>query len=166
MDAVTAERQTKVAGIDRLVVRLAEPADGGALAEFGRDPFLRHLCREPDASARPGACRAPEFPPIHPAVMVLATVDGSVVAAGWLEPAELGQPAWLGIAVEPAWQHVVTPALLRDIASQAAKTGMTRLRTRITRGAGEQLEGFREAGLAVASCVTYGGATELELDIT
>jgi hypothetical protein len=166
MDAVTADRETRAAGLDRLVVRLAEPGDGGALAEFGRDPCLRHLCREPDASARPGACGAPEFPPSHPALMVVATVDGSVVAAGWLEPAEAGQPAWLGIAVEPAWQHLATPALLRNIAGHAAKTGMTRLRTRIARGAGEPLEGLHNAGLAVASSVTYGGATEVELHIT
>lgn len=161
---------------------------GSAVAlSDGRTLYLRHP-REGDAAgvhalegaplayfsrgregASPGAIREATIArEASNPTLVLALEGGAIAAAAWLTQTE-DDPSTgnFSVAIQPAFRHAsLAPVMLRELAGEAARQGITRMGSCVGQGTRDPLNDCRCAGLPVLSALSFGGVTEIVLGAT
>lgn len=130
--------------------------EGGPLAYFSRGPEGA----APDAIRQGTTTREMSNP-----TLVLALQGGAIVAAAWLAQTEDDPSAGtFSVAIQAAFRHAgLAPVMLRELAGEAARRGITRMGSCVGQGTRDPLNDCRCAGLPVLSALSFGGVTEIVL---
>ena len=105
-------------------------------------------------------------PAVSDIVFIAVTPHRGVVGAVWLEADEGADRATLGLAVQRGFRHLGAEAALAKRAAQEARgRGYTRVSATVPHVSSDVLASIRSAGMKVLSCVSFGGTSEVELDV-